>query len=1070
MPQNGLFALIHFGMSHKVTLVIFFVLMLSIGFAFIRNNRVTRTSSVLSGIHKSILTKSASSLSSSSTASSPQTLTKIEHPAFEIVEETEILEYGVQAILYNHKKSGAQVMSVIAPTDENKVFGITLRTPPKDSTGLPHILEHSVLCGSRKYPVKEPFVDLLKGSLQNFLNAFTYPDRTCYPVASTNTKDFYNLISVYLDAVLHPRAINDDKVLQQEGWHYELEKPEDPLTYKGVVYNEMKGVYSSPDSLLGRATQQALFPDNTYGVDSGGDPNAIPDLTFDDFKDFHSTYYHPSNSRIFFYGNDDPMQRLVLLDEQLQEFDKIDIDSSVKFQPKNKKPEKLEIFYPVGADTETPKHSLTVNWLLNDEPLSNQEMLAMAVLDSLLLGTSSARLRKDLTESQLGESVTGGGLSDELLQATFSVGLKGVKNEDVQRVEALVLSSLTKIAEEGFEEDAIAAALNTLEFRLREFNTGGFPKGLSLMLGMMSHWIYDKNAADGIRFEEALAGLKADLSANKPIFQDLIKKYILSNDHRVTVEMKPDFDLERKQKEEEESRLSSIKQSLTQDQIGDIIEGTKLLKEAQAAEDSAEAKATLPRLGLDDIDPKARELPITIHKEGAKDDTTILSHTLPTSGILYADIGFDFAGLDEEDLPYLPLFCRLMMEGGTASMDETTLQRKIGSETGGIGTSLYSDTKSSTGTIAKVEATDSLLYFMIRGKAVADKVPVMLDLMKEILLNSNLKNQKRAIEMLKESKIRKETSVITSGHTYAASRLASRHSFLGYLGEITGGLTSVRDAGRLLEEAENSWDKVSARLESMRDKIVKKNGAIINLTADEATLKTAFNALDTFTNDLPAKTSASSDLVEKWTEAKLNAKENEGFYVPSQVNYVVKGGQLFEPGESVSGASSVVSRYLSLHYLWDNVRVMGGAYGGFARFSETSGRFVYMSYRDPNLKKTLDIYDKAPEALLESEISDGDILQGVIGAIGDLDSPLSPDQKGYSSMIQYLSGESATDRQKWRDGILQSSEKDFKDFAERLKRVSEHGSVAVVGSQSALETANAEMEVESKKLKIDKAF
>merc|ERR1711968_365663 len=395
------------------------------------------------------------------------------------------------------------------------------------------------------------------------------------------------------------------------------------------------------------------------------------------------------------------------------------------------------------------------------------------------------------------------------------------------------------------------------------------------------------------------------------------------------------------------------------------------------------------------------------------------------------------------DLPLLPLLTRLMMEGGTASMDEVTLQRKIGAETGGIGVSLYSDTKASGGVVSGVEPSDSLLYLMIRGKATTEKVPVMLGLMKDILLTANLNNKKRAVEMLKESKIRKETSVITSGHTYAASRLASRYSFLGYLGEVTGGITSVREAGKLLDMAENDWETLSARLVKMRDTIVKRNGMIVNLTGDDKVVKPSLKEIDSFLGALPKSDAvATNNLAATWSDSKFLGKmENEGFVVPSQVNYVVKGGPIFNPGQAVSGSSSVVSRFLSLHYLWDNVRVMGGAYGGFARFSETSGRFVYMSYRDPNLKKTLDIYDKAPEALLESEISDGDILQGVIGAIGDLDSPLSPDQKGYSSMIQYLSGESATDRQKWRDGILQSSEKDFKDFAERLKRVSEDGSV-----------------------------
>lgn len=846
--------------------------------------------------------------------------------------------------------------------------------------------------------------------------------------------------------------------------------PSQPLTYKGVVYNEMKGVYSSPDSLLGRATQQALFPDNTYGVDSGGDPLDIPKLTFDQFKAFHASYYHPSNSRVFFYGDDDPLTRLNLLDEYLGEFDRIPVTSQVQFQPKNRQPTRIELPFPVGPGT-VPKNTVTVNWLLNDQALSAKESLALGVLDSLLLGTSSAILKKTLTESQLGESVTGGGLSDELLQCTFGVGLKGVEAANVPKVEALVLSSLTKIAHEGFEQTAIDAALNTLEFRLREFNTGSFPRGLSLMLGMMSHWIYDKNAADGVRFEAALAELKADLAARKPVFQDLLLKYIVQNQHRVTVEMKPDLDLEKRVQDDEERRLMSIKETLSEAEIKAIIESTKRLKEAQAAEDSAEAKASLPRLSLSDIERKARELPIDIVRAADKDGVTIIQHSVASNGILYADVGFDFSGIEHEDLEILPLFSRMIMEAGTASMDETTLQRKIGAETGGISTSLYSDVKSSAGVVSECGPGDALLYFMIRGKSTTEKIPVLLGLFSDLLLSANLDNQKRAVEMLKESKVRKETSVITSGHTFAASRLAAKYSFLGYLGEVTGGLSSVRAAPALLEQAEKDWPKMAARLQRLRSTIMKKGNVIVNLTGDDKALAGAKAAVEPFllkfAPPAPGSMPLKNNLAATWSKDKLLPLEDEGFAVPSQVNYCVKGGPIFAPGEAVSGSTSVISRFMSLHYLWDNVRVMGGAYGGFARFSETSGRFVYMSYRDPNLKATLDIYDKGHEALAASEVTDEDLLQGIIGAIGDLDGPMSPDQKGFASLGQFLSGESAADRQRFRDELLGTSAADFKDFARRLGAVKEVGRTVVFGSQSALDEANKSLPT---KLKLDQAF
>lgn len=819
---------------------------------------------------------------------------------------------------------------------------------------------------------------------------------------------------------------------------------------------------------MGRATQQAIFPSNAYGVDSGGDPLDIPNLTFDQFKAFHSSYYHPSNSRVYFYGNDDPSVRLELLDSYLKDFDKIPVTSKIAFQPKDLKHRKIEVGFPIGPGSE-PKHMVTVNWLLNDQPLDSKEMLALGMLDSLLLGTSSSKLRKVLTESQLGESVTGGGLSDELLQSTFGVGLKGVKPEDVEKVEALVRSTLATLAVEGFEDDDVKSALNTLEFRLREFNTGGFPRGLALMLGMMSNWIYDKPPVDGVRFEGPLAALKADLDAGKPVFKDLLTKYFITNDHSVTVEMKPDLTMEEKMVAEEAGRLATIKESLSTAQIEDIIEKTRILKESQMAEDSAEAKASLPRLSLSDIDRKHTEIAYEeVHVAGAR----VVTHDLVTSGILYADVAFDFSRMNEEDLELLPLFSRMISEAGTSSLDETQLSRKIGAETGGVSTSLFTDIPASAGVVSACD--DALLYFMIRGKAVSDKTPVMMDLFNDMLCNTKLDNQKRAVEMLKESKVRKESSVISAGHTFGAARLASKYSFLGYLGELTGGLTSVRAAGSILDQAEKDWPTMLARLNRIRDSIVRKGSVVVNLTGDKAVLDSAMPALEKFLSSLPeAPVTLGPKLQDTFSKAKLSPMANEGFIVPSQVNYVVKGGQLIEPKEPVSGAFSVVARHLSTGYLWDNVRVVGGAYGGFARFSEGSGRMVFLSYRDPNCAKTLDIYD-ATAAALETEashITAADTLQAVIGAVSDLDGPMNSQQKGYTSFVEYLTGETAADRQMWRDQVLNTNAGDFNEFANKLKAFKEEGktSVVVFGSQAALDAANLVLP-EGQKLNLSQAI
>jgi Zn-dependent M16 (insulinase) family peptidase len=519
--------------------------------------------------------------------------------------------------------------------------------------------------------------------LQTFLNAFTYPDRTCYVVASQNEKDFYNLINVYADAVLYPRAISDPMVLMQEGHHLELENKQDPLVYKGVVYNEMKGVYSSPDSLLMRSSQRSIFPDNTYAVDSGGDPTIIPNLTYEQFVDFHGRFYHPSNSRIYFSGDDDVYKRLELMDEYLHEFDaRPDAveDSRIEWQPKRfTEPQRTVSYYPAGAD-QPETHSVLVNWLLNDKPFSSQEELTLGVLDHLLMGTSSSILRKTLMESGLGDSITGGGVSDELLQATFLIGLKGVKKEDVPAVEALILKTFEKVAQEGFADDDIAAALNSMEFDMREFNTGSFPKGLSLMLGSMSKWIYGESPTDALKFEEPLAQLKAQIAESGcKVFQDMVRELLVENTHRTTVELAPSKTLEEEQVADERDRLVAIKEKLTDDDLEEIIENTKKLMALQAAEDSPEDRATIPSLELSDLRRESMEYPIAVTENENNSGITVVRHEqVSTSGIAYVNLAVDLSNLPLDDVPLLSLFTKIMMQTGAGEYDSVALDRQIG--------------------------------------------------------------------------------------------------------------------------------------------------------------------------------------------------------------------------------------------------------------------------------------------------------------------------------------------------------------------------------------------------------
>jgi hypothetical protein len=740
----------------------------------------TSASKAASFTHSSLITpfqslnrnscpSSSTLLNLSSTAEKTVTdtakVSTVQHPSYEIISTDAVTEYGAQCTLYRHKKTGAELLSVVNE-DDNKVFGITFRTPPTDSTGVPHILEHSVLCGSRKYTTKEPFVQLLQGSLQTFLNAFTYPDRTCYVLASQNTKDFYNLINVYADAVFHPRAIKDPMVHAQEGWHLELEDKNDPLTYKGVVYNEMKGVYSSPDSLLGRESQRSLFPDNTYSVDSGGDPVVIPDLSYEDFRNFHAKFYHPANSRIYFWGDDDVMTRLNLMDEYLGEFGESPESkpgSVINWQSKTfTEPQYLKLPYPIG-EGQPETHMVNVNWLLNDSRMSPYDELLFSILDQLLMGTPQSILYKTLMESGLGTAITGGGLSDELLQSTFSVGLKGVDSANVEAVQKLIMDTLEKVSKEGFSDDDIAASMNTVEFNLREFNTGSFPRGLAFMLGSMSKWIYDESPTSAIKFEEPLAELKANIAkSGSEVFKNCISEYLVKNTHRATIEMIPSTTLEQEQLKEEADRLATIKSSLSDDDLEDIIKKTSELKAFQAAEDPPEARSTIPSLELADLKREPTEYPNEVSTNESNSGVTVLRHELPsTSGIAYVSFGVDISGVSYDDIVLLPLFTRLTKQAGAGSYSDIELDRRIGMYTGGVGLSIMSESIRPDSVKEGVVHSNSnmITKLFINGKATSDNINELFSIMKVILTEGKLDSQKKAIEILKETKARLESGI-----------------------------------------------------------------------------------------------------------------------------------------------------------------------------------------------------------------------------------------------------------------------------------------------------------------------
>ncbi|KAJ0981481.1 hypothetical protein J5N97_009736 [Dioscorea zingiberensis] len=941
-----------------------------------------------------------------------------ERLGFEKIAEQTIDECKSTAVLYKHKKTGAEVMSV-SNDDENKVFGIVFRTPPKDSTGIPHILEHSVLCGSRKYPLKEPFVELLKGSLHTFLNAFTYPDRTCYPVASTNTKDFYNLVDVYLDAVFFPKCVEDFQTFQQEGWHYELNDPSEEISYKGVVFNEMKGVYSQPDNILGRVSQQALFPENTYGVDSGGDPKVIPKLTFEEFKDFHRRYYHPSNARIWFYGDDDPNERLRILSEYLDQFEASSASNESKVEPQKlfKEPVRITEQYPAGEGGDlTKKHMVCINWLLSDKPLDLETELTLGFLDHLLLGTPASPLRRILLESGLGDAIVGGGMEDELLQPQFSIGLKGVSQNDIHKVEELVMETLKNLAEEGFSPEAVEASMNTIEFSLRENNTGSFPRGLSLMLRAIGKWIYDMDPFEPLKYEEPLQSLKASIAeeGSKSVFSPLIEKFILNNPHRVTVEMQPDPDKASRDEAAEKEILEKVRRSMTEEDLAELARATQELRQKQETPDPPEALRSVPSLSLKDIPKEPIHVPTEI---GEINGVKVLQHNLFTNDVLYSEVVFDMSLLKKELLQLVPLFCQSLLEMGTKDMDFVQLNQLIGRKTGGI--SVYPFTSSVRGKV------DPCTRIIVRGKAMAGRVEDLFNLMNCIIQDVQFTDQQRFKQFVLQSKARMENRLRGSGHGIAAARMDAKLNVAGWIAEQMGGVSYLEFLQDLEKKVDDDWDGISSSLEEIRRSLISREGCLINMTADEENLINSTKFLAKFLDSLP---NSSSTVNEPW-HAQL-PQVNEAIVIPTQVNYVGKAGNIYDSGYKLKGSAYVISKYIGNTWLWDRVRVSGGAYGGFCDFDTHSGNFF------------------------ELEMDDDTLTKAIIGTIGDVDSYQLPDAKGYSSMLRYLLGVTEEERQRRREEILSTTLKDFKEFADAIKVVKEKGVVVAVASPDDVAAAN----------------
>jgi len=945
---------------------------------------------------------------------------------FKLIREEKVAELNGVVNVYRHEPTGAEYISV-ENKDTNKVFGITLRTPPPDSTGIAHILEHSVLCGSRKYPLKDPFVQLLKGSLQTFLNAMTYPDKTVYPVASQNMQDFYNLVDVYLDAVFFPRIT--PAFFRQEGWHYELENPDAPLTCKGVVYNEMKGVYSSPDSILFERSVQTLFPDITYGLDSGGNPSEIPNLTYNAFRTFHETFYHPSNARIFFYGNDDPARRMEILEKYLGGFQppEHEVDSSVPLQKPFQAPVETEETYAAGD--ENTKASITVNWALPE----NSEHFALAVLDHILTGTSGSPLRKALIESDLGEDLAGFGLETHMRQPAWSIGMKGADVPSLRKIEALIFQTLERLVEEGIDRADIEAALNSLEFDLRENNTGSCPRGLSVMLHMSETWLYDRDPLAHAAYEKPLAKLKQAIAGNPRFFEELIQSILLDNQHRSTVKLLPDSEKAARDEAEEAARMKAVRDNMMDEELDRTAQTAARLLKMQQTPDTPDAVKTLPLLKRSDLRKTCRIIPRKIE---TFDNATVLFHNLFTGGIAYIDIGFNLHVLDADELPWVSLLGSMLLEMGTQKEDFASLAQRIAQKTGGLyATPLHAVPEGSDQSVSRL---------FLRGKCMSTQTADLFAILGDILFAPAFNNRKRFKEVLLEQKAEMETGLIPSGHSAVLSRLKAHYHEAARAAETMSGVDALFFHRDIEKNVDDDCEKILGRIETILQKLLS-GGLVINVTGATKDRSKIFRNLEKFLQKVP--TSGHPAPACAW-EFGSELSKSEALLASSRVNYVGMAINLFDHGYTANGSALVITKYLRTAWLWEQIRVKGGAYGAVCAFDLNCGAFAFASYRDPNLADTLEAYGKTGAFLKNLKLDKDELTRALIGAIGAVDTYLLPDAKGYADTLRWMTGVTDEKRQRQRDELLATTADDFRQFGEFFSM--DNAVTSVLGSKEAV--------------------
>lgn len=962
---------------------------------------------------------------------------------FKVLRVKELPAIRVTAYEIEHMETGAKIVHLHAFDREN-LFAIGFRTPPYDSTGLPHILEHSVLAGSEKYPLQDVFKELMRSSLQTFINAFTYPDKTIYPVASQIKADFFNLARVYCDLVLHPRLLQE--TFLQEGHHLEFSIPDDlssDLIISGIVYNEMKGVYSSPDALMYKILQESIFPDSIYAFDSGGDPHVIPGLTYEQFCEFHRKYYSPTNSRIFIYGDIDTLEHLEFLAEMLDGFERVHVDSAITSQKRLAQPRIVKGTYPIVKNEPLQNRTIVnVAWLMS-ENTDYETSLFLGIISSLLVGSAASPLRKALIDSGLGEDLTPvSGLESELKQLMFCTGLRNTQTPDAQKIETLILETLKKITDEGYDADLIEGILHQVEFHGKEIVRGSYPYGISLMGSVFQTWLYDGDPLIGLDFPQIIKNIRHRWADDPHIFQKMTQEWFLDNPHRILSIMEADSDFNDQQNALYQEKMAAVKASLSTPELETINDQAKKLKEFQSRQDSPEAAAKLPNLRLEDI-PRSIETIPTRHSSISA--VPVLEHDIFTNGIAYVDLAFDVSNVPENLQPYLPLLGKLLMGMGAAGFTYEEMATRIALKMGGLGYDLV------TGFTADGKNNWQKIVFSF--KALYRNLPDAVNIINDILCAGDLGAETRMKDLIAERKNNLQSAIIPSGHLFAKMAAGAALTPPAFRDEQWHGRTQLKFVQNQALDFESTKQLLREKLELLKNILFTRKNLVVNLTAETNGLEIAKKNMTDILDKLPDFHAAEKE------PATTPVPVSAGISIPAQVSYVALVLKAPSYTDPACPLLALAAKDLSNNYLYKHIRVQGGAYGGMSAVDPSLGLFSFLSYRDPHIVETLRIFKNAQNFYSENEISTTEMEKAIFSTIGMIDKPTGPAGRGYTALLRHFAEITDDMRQKFRDNILSAEPRQLKEVVlDYFSKAGKSTGVAVYASREKLSEANGHLE------------